>query len=275
MAARIAINAREIAELIRNQQLSILVGSGVSCACGLPSWDTLIKEMKKDLLKHCVKEKTKELRQFFAASDATKIAGLFKRDRGDVAYTQFLRSQFRHCPYRPSPILSMVSKLPVATIFTTNFDKLLETASRDTPGSSDPIVVIEPSQLPALTNGERKIIKIHGDIDHPRSLVLTDEDYLNYDDKYESMRLYFQGHMAFSAMLLVGFGLRDDNFDRIYTGARRVVQGLGPRVIALMSGQNSYDRDRWQRTGLTINDFDRYDEIPEFLQKVIRYSNGK
>lgn len=275
MAARISINAREIAELIRTQQLSVLVGSGVSCACGLPSWDTLIKAMKQDLLKHCAKEKVKDLRQFFRSSDAMKIAGLFKRDRGEVAYAQFLRGKFRTCSYRSSPILSVVSRLPISTVFTTNFDKLLETASRTARGSTDPIVVIEPSQLPALTNGERKIIKIHGDIDHPKSLVLTDEDYLNYDDKYESMRLYFQGHMAFSAMLLVGFGLRDDNFDRIYTGARRIVQGLGPRVIALMSGQNVFDRERWQRNGLTINDFDQYDEIPEFLQKVIKYSHGK
>ncbi len=271
MIFRFAISAKEIGALIDKNQLSLLVGSGVSCACGLPSWDGIVKEMKKELLDGCSKADKKDLRDFLSTADGPKIAGMYKLKKGEVSYASFLRTRLRNCSYTSAPVLKTLAKLPIKTIFTTNVDKLLETACRKDKNSIDPVVIMDPSQLPPLDGSERRIIKIHGDIDYPSSLIFTEDDYRYYDDKYESLRVFFQGHLAFSTMLLVGFGLRDSNFDRIYAGARRIVQGSGTRVIALMTNQNSFEKERWEKNGLLINNFSAYDEIPRFLSNVLRF----
>ena len=265
-----AINASVVAGMVRDGELNVLIGSGVSCACGLPSWDKLISDMKRELLGNCARADRTELRQFLETAGKLKIAGLYKQRSGEAKYVEFLRKRFRHCRTKAAPVLKAVARLPVFTYFTTNFDKLLETACRASLGGVDPIVVTDPSQLVGLARKEKRIVKIHGDIDHPRTIVLTHDDYLRYLDKYESLAAYFTGKLAFSALLLVGFGLRDPNFDRIYDGARKILQGDGTRVIALMVRQNSIERQTWANNGLLINDFDRYDDVPKFLNEIVR-----
>ncbi len=267
----ISITARELGATIAEDNVSLLIGSGVSCACGLPSWEALIRDMKKELRKYCPSADRAALSQFLRSNDATQIAGVFKSHRGPVNYYKFLRSRFRHQAYVCAPLLKVISRLPVKVLFTTNFDKLLETACREGGAAEDPVVVIDPNQVQPLNGRERQIIKLHGDIDHPDSIVLTNEDYTAFEDRCEAIALMLRAHIAFSTVVLVGFGLKDPNFSRIYASARRLVAGSGTRVIALMAGQNVYEMRRWQQDGLIINHFDTYDGVPAFLRTVSRY----
>ncbi len=228
--------------------------------------------MKTELRRYCPPAERAELNQFLRSNDATQIAGVFKSNRGTVNYYRFLRSRFRHQEYRCAPLLNLIPRLPVRVIFTTNFDKLLETACRTRGGSEDPVVVIDPNQIQPLNGHERQIIKLHGDIDHPGSIVLTEQDYVSFEDRCEAIRLMLRAHIAFSTLVLIGFGLKDPHFTRIFASAQRLVADSGSRVIALMAGQNVYEMRKWQQNGLTINHFDAYDDVPAFLKTVCRYS---
>ena len=189
---------------------------------------------------------------------------------GTCELLQVLTLPLRHQEYVCAPLLKVIPRLPVKVFFTTNFDKLLETACREGGGAEDPVVVINPNQVQPLNGRERQIIKLHGDIDPPDSIVLTDEDYRTFEDRCEAITLMLRAHIAFSTVVLVGFGLKDPNFSRIYTSARRLVATVY-RVIALMAGQNVYEMRRWQKDGLIINHFDTYDGVPAFLRTVSRY----
>lgn len=265
-----AISAKELGTSFKNKEISLLVGSGTSCACGLHSWAKLIAEMKSHLLSRCQKHDKPSLKQFFIDNEPLAIAGLFKREMGAVEYGRWLRERFRNRSVTIAPILRNVVKLPTSLIFTTNYDKLLECACRSGAGE-DPVVIINPKQLSVVNGNERKIVKMHGDIDHPDTIVLTDDDYADYDSKCASMRTFVQGHIAFSTLLLIGFGLRDPNFASIYAAAKSLVTSPGPRVVALMSKQNRFDVDRWKALGLTINNFDSHDDIPKFLSSVLKH----
>jgi hypothetical protein len=265
-----AITTKDLGKAFK-EGLSLLVGSGVSCACGLPSWQALINEMKKQMRACCPAAEKKELAAFFKTSNALAIAGAFKQGAPPVEYARFLRAHFRNRPVTIAPMLKSICRLPVRVIFTTNYDKLLETAFRKNAGE-DPVVITNPKQLSSLATDEIRIVKIHGDIDYPDSIVLTDSDYADYDAKYASMRAYFQGQMAFNTLVLIGFGLKDPNFDHIFSGAKALVSEPGPRVIALMAKQNKFDVIRWEAKGLSINNFDTYDDIPKFLGNVLRHS---
>jgi hypothetical protein len=92
---------------------------------------------------------------------------------------------------KPSPILRALAKLDFPLIITTNYDQLFEQALRM--HSKQPVVSVykknEPPQLETTddyTFGEDPspaipfVFKIHGDIDRPESIVITDEDYIHF-----------------------------------------------------------------------------------------------
>src|SRR5258705_5794863 len=173
MAKSMAISAKELGKAFFRREISLLVGSGASCACGLCSWDRLVNDMKDKLRASCPKAERAELNRFFDTNGPMEVAGLFKRKFGPVEYARFLRERLRNQAWTVAPILKSIVRLPVRIIFTTNFDKLIETAYR-VKNREDPVVVTKPHQLSSLNGDETRIVKIHGDIDYPDTIVLTD-----------------------------------------------------------------------------------------------------
>ena len=89
---------------------------------------------------------------------------------------------------KPSPALQMLAALPFKIVITTNYDRLFEKALIKV--DKDPhIFVYDPSPpgdepTPDLTTDptvERPLLyKMHGDLDKRDSIVITDEDYINF-----------------------------------------------------------------------------------------------
>src|ERR1700704_5722520 len=83
----------------------------------------------------------------------------------------------------PSPALRMLAGLPFKIIVTTNYDHLLERALQDA-GKKRVRLIYDPTQDARARDvtddptPERPLLfKIHGDLDHRESIVITDEDY--------------------------------------------------------------------------------------------------
>ncbi len=259
----------ELGRLFGDDETSLLVGSGTSVGSGLPSWSELIDDMKEILKARVEITQRAELNRFLERDDYLAIADHFRKAVPHVEFNQFLRDRFRNRPnLRLSPILRTLPRLPSSTIFTTNYDKLLEIAYRSSNGE-DPAVVLEPVQLRDLPAAETRIIKIHGDIDHPQRIILGKGDYLNYREKYEGIATYLQGRMAFSAMVMVGFGLNDPNFDRLHEEASRLVEH-NTRIVALMHNQNRVDQTHWESKNIEIVNFDSPAKINNFLRAAAR-----
>lgn len=256
----------DLAREVKDSRLSLLVGSGTSTACGLPSWDKVLTAMKNILRRRVSAGQRGDLESFLKTHNHLRIAERYRRAVGEPEYYRFLRNQFRHCSFKIAPILRHLRALTCRVVFTTNYDKVLETAFRGTNGE-DPIVIFDHLQLSGLPPDELRIVKLHGDIDHPRSIVLTERDYANYDERYTGLSQYFTGEMAFGSLLLVGFGLRDPNFDRLHANVQKLMMG-GSRVIALMAAQNHFDIDDWEASNLEIANFPTHADIVTYLRNV-------
>ena len=87
---------------------------------------------------------------------------------------------------RPSPAVCGLAELPFPLVMTTNYDKLFEKALGGV--GKDPFVSgFDPSEAPAreypVTKGDPSsekpfVFKMHGDVDVPQAIVITDEDYI-------------------------------------------------------------------------------------------------
>ncbi|MBV8523085.1 MAG: SIR2 family protein, partial [Acetobacteraceae bacterium] len=114
----------------------------------------------------------------------------------------------------PSGLHRAIISLRQRLIITTNFDKLLETAwesldERDTHYPST-LTVIDENVFKSLKDHSRKyIIKIHGTVDNPNSLVFSRSEYirsafgnLRYTEFLESLLLNY-------TFLFIGFSMND------------------------------------------------------------------
>ena len=105
----------------------------------------------------------------------------------------------------------MLASLGCAEIVTTNYDHLYEEAANDFTGGR---------QVPALPFDQTRprtpwVLKMHGDIRDPKSIVLTRSDFVGYDAKSRPMGSMVQSLMITKHLLFVGVSMTDDNFLRL------------------------------------------------------------
>ena len=137
----------------------------------------------------------------------------------------------------PSPALHMLASLPFRLIITTNYDHLFDIALRNvktTDGiKKEPKIHIynpQPNSIPDpvpynIPEHRPILLKLHGDIDKPESIVVTEEDYIvfiqrmssnSYHPIHEMIRARLQGFPT----LFIGYSLKDYNLRLLFRTLR-------------------------------------------------------
>ena len=140
----------------------------------------------------------------------------------------------------PSPILRMLADLEFPIVITTNYDHLYEKALEQKAAAENiakpyEVSVYSPNMnqkektvdCPRIPNPKQPyILKIHGDIDTRESIVLTDEDYIQFvlrmSDKppYHPFGNNVLAHLMKWPTLFVGYSLMDYNLRLLFKTLR-------------------------------------------------------
>ena len=140
-----------------------------------------------------------------------------------------------HTSKTPSPAIEMLAALPVKIFVTTNYDDLLERALRKL--DKDPAIYVydkgpkgdevtdDMSEPP--TPEHPLLFKMHGDLGHPDSIVITDEDYISFLERMSDTRYNHNAlpetvrfHLAKWPILFIGYSLHDYNFRLTFRALR-------------------------------------------------------
>jgi len=133
---------------------------------------------------------------------------------------------------RPSPVVSALARLNFPLVITTNYDQLFEAALRD--ANKTPVVSVYDKDGHAPTQDypgnldaqEPFVVKIHGDVQAPESIVITDEDYIQFvlrmSDKepFNPVPLTFRYQFTRWPTLFVGYSLMDYNLRLLFKTLR-------------------------------------------------------
>ena len=130
----------------------------------------------------------------------------------------------------PSPMLRALARLDFSLVITTNYDQLFERALRDA-GKQPRVSIYRPDHEPTsdfrgATVGSPVVYKLHGDISQRDSLVVTDEDYIQFvlrmNDKepYDPIPLSLKYFLTDWATLFVGYSLMDYNLRLLFKTMR-------------------------------------------------------
>jgi hypothetical protein len=219
------------------------------------------------------------------ALDLPKVAEYFVYSHG--GNREPLESALRrHLSVRcqPRPIHTVLSQLNhVKIVVTSNYDMLLENAL----ASQDRNLIkhVHNPRNPKTGDfegpipiGETEIVmhKMHGTIEDPQSLVITQSDYIQYllnlTDIDKGMPEYFRKVMIPRYNLLfLGYSLEDWNFRVIWEGVLSTQTSRSRHITAyaLMKNPSHHIRTYWSNRNIQIFE----EDLTEFARKVALHFN--
>jgi hypothetical protein len=278
------------AEMIRHFQnelqsgdAALFIGAGLSTPSGFVNWKELMREVASELHLDVERE-----------SDLIAVAQYHINERGGRSrINRLLIDEFT----KDSTLTEnhrLIATLPIRTIWTTNYDELLETAFRE--GRRRPDVKTTKENLAVtLPNRDVVIYKMHGDCRQPQDAVLTKEDYETYAEKREVFSTALKGDLVERTFLFLGFSFTDPNIDYILSRIRAllgqnqrghycVMKWPDPPKGADGTSHAEYEYQK-RKLELRISDLSRYqiqavminsyDEITEILSELNRRSHLK
>ncbi len=239
LPAPLRLQADLLADRACRGELVLFLGAGVSRPAGLPSWDELLRLLARERLPEA------SVDGWGGISELDRAALVQRRLRPGETMGAAVATLLQSLARRYALGHALLANLPVDEVVTTNYDDLFELASRDV----DRPCKIIPGQ--PVARGERFILKMHGCVSRPQTIVLTREDYLKFQENRTALAGIVQALLLTRHMLFVGFGFADDNFHRIAHAVRSALRGdtagerRAPFGTNLVIGDKSLVRELW------------------------------
>jgi len=267
---------REYSKKIMEGRGALFAGAGLSRDAGFVDWKELLREIADDLELEVDRE-----------YDLIALAQYHQnRQRNRDKLNKKLILEFTK-----DSILTekhkLIAQLPIHTIWTTNYDTLLEEAFKNEHKYVD--VKISPENIAQSHAGaDVTIFKMHGDISQPHDAVLTKDDYETYYLKRELFSIRLKGDLVSQTFLFVGFSFTDPNLDYILSRIKNLLgQNVPTHYCILKEPQKPNNRspkakadyeyeirkmtlrvEDLKRYGIQTVLIDNYDEIKTILQEL-------
>ncbi|MDX5970204.1 SIR2 family protein [Rhodococcus opacus] len=237
----------------------------------LPSWPWLVNRMYREILSQTSTDEHTSLRTFFIEEGPLDCAQLFRQTVGDANYRDFLLAQFdssRQPSIRTTPSHEALVRLNLPLMFTTNYDELIEKAYLDAGQQVRVSVSEEQFKARRAERPAHHLVKLHGSIDQPETIVLTRSDYARARADRKEMLGLLRAELAEAAFLFVGFSLSDPNFNLLHDDIR-LVYGMNVPASYTVQGSRNPVKDRYLRSlGVNTIWLDGWNALPDFLTRI-------
>jgi len=182
---------------------SIFAGAGLSIPAGFVNWSELMADIANDLgLKIEFERDLISIAQFHVNENNSRS----KINRKILE--EFIEDTEATENHR------IITNLPISSIWTTNYDELIEKAFIS--NGKVPDVKYTNEQL--LSNKPKRdivIYKMHGDVNHPTQAILTKEQYEQYHETHQPFVNALAGELTTKTFLFLGFSFTDPNLDYV------------------------------------------------------------
>lgn len=219
----------ETLRLHRNRDMVFFLGAGASVGTarereageGLPLGSELAATVAKQFL---VDDQSGDLRK------AASVAAL--RKSSPAAVKRFVAEEITSRSRSPLDAHRALARIHPALVVTTNYDDLYERALEEL--NERPAKVVSSEDVVHLPRGKPTVVKLHGDASRPHSLVLTGEDYMDWESNVEGLFADVTAEFRRGSCVFVGYGLADENLRRVIGLVRKQLGKYAPKHYALV-----------------------------------------
>jgi len=210
----------------RNHSLTFFVGAGISTLSGAPSWNGLIQDICREL--------KRPVKDVYSSDEYLRIPQMYyySIEKNDIKYYDFIEKSLVSTSLLPNEIHRELLSFNPISFITTNFDDLLEEAAiRACQGFK----VIACDDEVSSINGDRYILKLHGDLKH-KNIVFKEEDYLNYSENFKLIETLLKSIFSTNTIVFIGYGLNDYNIKLILNWAKTLLKDHFNKPIFIYTG---------------------------------------
>lgn len=264
---------RDILKDLREENLAIFAGAGMSVECGYVNWSDLLRPIAEELELQIEKE-----------TDLVTLAQYHRNEFSSRSKINKVLIEEFASESKVSENHKILARLPIDTFWTTNYDKLIEKALEAE--GKIPDVKYTVNQL-AKTKPKRDAIvfKMHGDAEHPDKAILTKDDYESYHINMQPYLSALAGDLVSKTFLFIGFSFSDPNLDYILSRVRTTYNDQQRRHYCFLRSVKQRENEEQvdfeyrkrkqvyfirdlQRFSIETILIDDYEEITEFLSNL-------
>ena len=248
---------RDVGKELLNENVAVFAGAGMSAGCGFVNWSELLRPIAAELGLDVDKESDLvALAQFHYNDNANNRSQLNQR-----LIEEFSRDASETQNHK------ILCRLPIRTYWTTNYDKIIESALDNSGKIAD--IKYTKDHL-STTKPKRDAVgyKMHGDVDHPNQAVLTKDDYEKYHVKMDQYLANLKGDLISKTFIFIGFSFTDPNLDYILSRVRVAYEGNQRRHYCFIRGIEKEDSEE-------IADFEYRQRKQEYFIKDLERFNIK
>jgi hypothetical protein len=268
---------KEYVRAINQGYAAVFAGAGLSKSSGFVDWKTLIAPLAEELSLDVSKE-----------NDLTTVAQYYCNEKSSrFEVNQQIINQLSSTCDIDNENLKIITRLPISTYWTTNYDHLIEDELKKSNRKAD-VKTTQNSLANNIYDRDAIVYKMHGDLCCPSEAVVIKDDYELYGQTRSLFRTALQGDLISKTFLFIGFSFEDPNLNYILSQIK-ILLGESNRTHYCFlkkidesdyegrDGHETYIYEKIKQE-LKINDLkrygiqavlvDSYDEITELLKTI-------
>lgn len=183
-------------------------------------------------------------------TNAIDALSLFETEFSRAKLIEIIAKELKIYSMKPGKAHRAFCALNFEAICTTNFDFLIEQALTEsaTPFST----IVSEDRLPINIQEKTKVIKMHGDFNHPEHMVITEDDYDCFLDKNKILATYISNMFITKTLLLVGYSLDDYDIRTLWKMIGSRLGKLHSPAYVVLVGANQLEISKFERRNIKV-----------------------
>lgn len=204
MSTSVKTFIKDYAKTIKEGRAALFIGSGLSRPAGYMGW--------KDVLRDCAIELGLDVEK--EESNLITLAEYYRIDKQQrTTINQTIKEFFSDNKGEPTETHRIIATLPITSIWTTNYDRLLERTYEDAELTYT-VITDDVSYREVNNSAQITVHKIHGDVLVSDKCVITRKDYESFAETHEVVLAELKGEMCSKSFLFLGYSFSDTDIQQ-------------------------------------------------------------
>lgn len=187
----------------------------------------------------------------YVFSSAIDAISSYEYSYGRSSMVEKMKDLLLNGKVRPGTTHKAFCQLPFDIVCTTNFDRLIEDTFSLLKRPCN--VTYRESQLTiSPSKDEVTLLKLHGDIYDPESLVATEEDYDKFINTHPLLATFLSNLLITRTPIFIGYSLDDADFRLIWQILKNRLGNLRRQAYTLKVGCSEMEIKRYERRGVKV-----------------------
>ena len=268
---------KELQLYYKENKLIPFIGSGFSKPLGLPDWKNLIGLLGEQL--------GYEQDLFFIHGNYQQLADYVKQSHYKIwdefihkIITKFDSEESNNKRKKSAQHIKLAS-LDFKTIYTTNYDCHIEGAFQDQNKKVITFSSLEDfGEYNSLVDNNRELVKFHGTLTRPESIVLTESEYFDRMSLEDAVDQRLRADVLSNNFLFIGYSFNDPNIRYIWYKLHKLrkLQNKSNRIKLKKSfltgfGINEIQAkllEEWDIHVITLDPSNKEESVAELLDSI-------